>query len=140
VAVVFTLDELWAMHAFIRHEMPQQETWKFPPASVTLNDDVCEAIVFCEDNKERDASLVLTRGDLLCIDYNVRADVKTPGGAPLGKSILMKTFRARNELRNEPLLEADPGCDKTLDQREIDEAVEKSQIKATRRARRPKKE
>lgn len=96
-AITFTLPELWLLHAFIRHEMPQQEQWKMPPADEDLNEQIALAIEACESLGLDSYTLLLTRQQLLVIDYLVRSDFKTPEGAR-GKDILLKTFRARREM------------------------------------------
>ena len=55
-------------------------------------------LVFCEDQKASDAALMLTRGDLLLLDFMVPQDATDAAGTRIGKSILLKTFRARNIL------------------------------------------
>lgn len=96
-AVTFTLPELWLLHAFVRHEMPQQEQWQMPPADEELNEQIALAIEACENVGLDSYTLLLTRQQLLVIDYVIRYDYKTPEGAR-GKDILLKTFRARREL------------------------------------------
>lgn len=95
--VTFTLAELWLLNQFVRHDVSQSDTWKFPPASVSLCVDIAEAIHACEEHKVPEFTLLLSKGDLLVIDYNVRADMKTPEGAQ-GRNILLKVFRAISEL------------------------------------------
>lgn len=115
-AVVFTLDELWLLQGVIRHEQHQQDTWHFPPASLALNDQIAEALVRCEECRLLEAAVRLTRGDCLVIDYCVPQGVKTPGGQPLGKNILMKSFRARIEIE-QGQLPAAPEPEITSEQR-----------------------
>lgn len=105
-SVVFTLDELWLLHACIRHELPGQEQMKFPYYSRDLNDSLAEVILMCEEDGLRDAALVLSQGDCYVIDAVVRSDMKTPAGAPLGKAILTKTFKARRDLAGGPVATA----------------------------------
>jgi hypothetical protein len=95
--VSFTLEELWLLNDLVRHEISEAERWKFPPTSKPLCDEIVFAIVACEDNDLPEYSLLLSDGDLMVIDYNVRRDAKHPDGA-FGKQILLKTFRARTEL------------------------------------------
>ena len=111
-AVNFTLPELWLLHAFVRHEMPQQEQWKLPPADEDLNEQIAMAIESCESLGLSDYTLLLTRHQLLVIDYLVRYDFKTPEGAR-GKDILLKTFRARRELSLGLSISDNPGADTT---------------------------
>lgn len=98
--VVFTLAELWLLNDFVRHELPDAKTWRFPPASEDLNEEIAMAIDTCESHGVQEYTLLLSRGDLLLIDFHVRRDHRTPEGAS-GKTLLLKTFRARKELATE---------------------------------------
>lgn len=95
--VSFSLAELWLLNDLVRHEMQEAERWRFPPVSKELCDEIVFAIVACEDLGLDEYTLLLTDGDLMVIDYNVRRDHKNPDGA-VGKHMLLKTFRARSEL------------------------------------------
>ena len=97
-SAVFSVDELWLLQSVIRHEMAQMEQWKAPPASPSLNDQVAEALLFCHENDLGEAALLLTRRDCLAIDFSVPQGAKSPAGVPIGKSVLLKSFRARTEL------------------------------------------
>jgi hypothetical protein len=96
--VTFTLGELWLLHAVVRHEMQGQDAWRFPPASLPLNEEIACAIDACEGAGMADYTLALTRGDLLVLDYTVPGDAKDANGAAVGRSILRKVFRARRRL------------------------------------------
>lgn len=98
VSVTFTLDELWLLQSQLRHEIPQQDTWHFPPASVTLNDQIADALVACTDNGLSEYTLELSRGDLLAIDFVVPAAAAAPSGIKIGRLLLLKTYRARRTL------------------------------------------
>lgn len=91
-----TLDELWYCHSVCKHEHPNMDNWRFPPASMKLNSELSNAILFCEENKETNYFLSVTLGDLLVLDYQVRADAKTAAGILIGKNILKKVFKVRN--------------------------------------------
>lgn len=104
VFVLFSLDELWLLQSVIRHEIAQREQWKFPPADRDLNDKVAEAIIFCEDHSEKEASLEVTQGDLYAIDYCVQASAKNAAGQLVGKPLLLKSFRARRQMEDELFL------------------------------------
>ena len=97
VPVTFALSELWLLHDFIRHEAPDAKAWRYPPACEELNDEIAFAIECCESHNLDEYTLVLSRGDMLTIDYFIRRDHKTPEGAS-GKKVLLKVFRARKEL------------------------------------------
>jgi len=95
---VFTLDELWLIHAVIRHEAPGQKEMKFPYSNLDLNDLLAETILRCEEQGLKDAALTLTRGDCLAIDATVSVGMKDQYGKPIGKNILLKVFKARDML------------------------------------------
>lgn len=94
----FTLDELWILQGTVRHEQPQPWQGNWPAVSVELNDAIAAAIVFCLDNEQEFATLALSRGDCLLIDYCVSKDIKDANGKMTGKAILLKTFRARQAI------------------------------------------
>ncbi|MGI8925326.1 MAG: hypothetical protein ACR2HN_01605 [Tepidiformaceae bacterium] len=97
-SAIFTVDELWLLQSVVRHEMAQSEQWKQPPVSLALNDQVAESLLLCHDNGLAEAALLLTRGDCLAIDYCVSQGAKSPSGVAVGKSVLLKSFKARREL------------------------------------------
>ncbi|TMB98084.1 MAG: hypothetical protein E6J42_06770 [Chloroflexi bacterium] len=99
-AVTFSLAELWLLHDFVRHEIPEAKSWRFPPASEDLNEEVALAIETCETHGLDEYTLMLSKGDMFVIDYFVRRDHKTPEGGS-GKRVLLKVFRARKELNEE---------------------------------------
>jgi hypothetical protein len=109
--VTFTVAELWLLHDFIRHELPDTRSWRYPPASEELNDEIALALDACEAHGLSEYTLLLSRGDLLTIDFFVRRDHKTPEGAS-GKRLLLKVFQARRELFS-GLVSQDEGQDKT---------------------------
>jgi len=78
--------------------MQGQETWKFPPANLALNGEICDGILMCAITKPPEATLELSVGDLLCIDYCVPQDAKTAGGVAIGRTLLGKIFKARQVL------------------------------------------
>lgn len=98
-SAVFARDELWALQACCRHEAPQQQMWKYPPANLELNEAIAEALLFLEDNGLTEVALTLTWEQCLAIDASVSQATKDANGKPLGRTILMKTFRIRHELR-----------------------------------------
>lgn len=104
---VFTVEELWLMQSVIRHEMPQIDQWKFPPASLDFNDQIAQALVFCDENGVGEAALILSRGDCLTLDYCVPQGAKSAAGVPIGKHILMKSFRSRRTIEDQQFLSAD---------------------------------
>jgi hypothetical protein len=122
-SAVFTIDELWLLQSVIRHEAAQMDSWRFPPASLALNDQIAEVLLRCEEFALGEAALVLTRGDCLAIDHNVPQGAKSPAGIAVGKSVLLKSFRVRRELdEGVPLMApvdaeaAQSGVDERLEQ------------------------
>ncbi len=98
---LFSADELWLLQSVIRHEIPQQETWRHPPASLDLNGKIAEALLFLADAKSiSEVALVLNLGDCLAIDYCAPQSAKSAAGVPLGKQILIKSYRARREIED----------------------------------------
>jgi hypothetical protein len=123
VSVVFTLDELWLIQACVRHEVAQVEQWHFPPASLSLNDAVASAILLCEEELGvREAAVLLGRHDCLVLDYNVPATAKDANGRPIGKAVLLKSFRARQQLEDGFALASDAGQE--MDSRTIRQRLE----------------
>ena len=102
VPVVFSKEMLWLLQRFVRHEngIPWQGKW--PITSLELNDAIAEAILFCEDQQQPEASIVLGRGDCYLIDALVQQDAKSPLGVLMGKEILLRTYRVRATLDGAP--------------------------------------
>ena len=128
---VFSVDELWLLQSVIRHETPQMETWRFPPASLELNDQVADALLRCEEHALTEAALLLTRADCLAIDHTVPQGAKSVAGLPVGRTVLMKSFRARRELEDGP-----PPADIAGDSLSPEMEARLSQWKNRRRRRR----
>lgn len=107
---IFTAEELWLLQSVIRHEVAQGEQWRYPPASLDLNDQVSESLLRCEELGIDEAALILTMADALAIDFCVPQSAKSPSGIPIGKNILMKAFRLRRAIQegNEAVAE-EPG-------------------------------
>ncbi|MBA4181858.1 MAG: hypothetical protein C0506_14805 [Anaerolinea sp.] len=95
---VFTCEELWLLQSAVRHEVSQGEQWKFPPASLELNHQIAEALLLCDEYHLTEAAIVLDLADCLVIDYCVPQTAKSPSGAPIGKNVLLKSFRARRAI------------------------------------------
>ena len=109
------------MRAYVRHEMASVEQWRaFPPVSLELNDDIAAAILFCVENDEGEAALLLSRGDCLVLDYLIPQDAKSPDGKLIGKPLLLKTFAARREIAGGPMATEEG---KDIDKAEIAEAM-----------------
>lgn len=114
--VPFALADLWLIQGFVRHEMAQQDTWKFPPASLSLNSSIAEAILFCVDQNEPEAVIDLSLGDCLVFDYLIPNTLSDVDGKPVGREILLKTFRARRAIEDGTALTADASVDLTYSQ------------------------
>lgn len=97
---VFTQEELWLLQSAIRHEVPQHDQWHTPPAGPELNDQIVESILRCEELSLCEAALVLSWDDCLAIDYCVPQAAKSASGMPIGKSVLIKSYRARKAIRD----------------------------------------
>ena len=97
VACTFSIAELWLLDATCRHEISDQERWKFPPASKELTIEIALAISACVEGKLDEYTLLLSTGDLLVIDYNIRQGHKNMEGAK-GQDILLKVFHALSQL------------------------------------------
>lgn len=95
---IFSLDELWVLQRYVRHECPDREKWKFPPASLELNEQVTDAIRFCAETGTEDAALLLSKGDCLLLDMVVPQDAKTTKGVLAGPSILLRAYGVRHAL------------------------------------------
>jgi hypothetical protein len=95
--VTLSREELWLLHDFVRHEWPDSRGWRFPPASEDLNEEIVLALDACETHGFQEYTLLMSKGDMLVIDFFIRRDHRTPEGAS-GKQLLLKIFRARSEL------------------------------------------
>lgn len=98
--ITFTSAELWLLCSFIkpatRHIGYESEGVTVQPGSTRLSDQLADALVACEDSGLEEYTLDLTRDDLLLISYLIEPSYKTPEGGN-GKTILLKTFRARQK-------------------------------------------
>ncbi len=95
--VSFSIAELWLLDACVRHEIDGQDRWKFPPASKELTIEIALAINACVEGKLNEYTLLLSTGDLLVLDYNIRQGHKNMEGAR-GQDILLKVFHALSQL------------------------------------------
>ena len=133
-SVVFTVEELWLLQSCVRHEAAQMDAWRFPPASLALNDEIADALVRCDDCGLTEAALLLTRADCLAIDHTVPQTAKSAAGVAVGKSTLMKSFRARRDI--DEGLRPPVAVDGEPEQAELDARLE--EWKNRRRRRRSK--
>lgn len=111
VPVIFTLDELWLLQGVVRHESQDQSRWQHPATSLEFNRLIAEAIVNCADDGFSDVALPMTAHFLMLVDYVVPQAAKDTSGLPIGKNILMKSFRAWKAMHDEtPTADADTEC------------------------------
>ncbi len=97
IPIVFTLEELWMLNDFVRHDEERgEEKVKYPNVSTKLNEGIALAIYSCETYGHKDYTLNLDYAEILVIDNHIRRDMKTKGGAN-GQEILMKVYKARSE-------------------------------------------
>ena len=101
--LTINIAELWMLNDVVRHEMPGTDTWKFPPVSRELNEEIALAIHACVTDKLDEYTLLVTEGDLLVLDFCIRRDMKTLEGAK-GEDVLKKVFAVRAELAFQGLL------------------------------------
>ena len=104
--VVFSLDEIWLIRNSCRHEMAQQDRWKFPPTDLDLNDQVAFALDACVASGLSEYTLLLTRHQCLVLDHNIPAEAKDSNGRLLGQPLLLKSFKARRLLTEGEFMEA----------------------------------
>ena len=93
VYIEFSPDELWLLRSVVRHEWPQQDSWKFPPADASMNHEI--ALLIAAGGP---GLLELTEGACKTLDYTVPQDAKDKDGRPIGKDVLRKVCEARRDL------------------------------------------
>lgn len=93
VPFLLSEDDQWLVRSVLRHEMAQQETWKFPPASLDLNHEIAMLIA-----AGGDGTIALTERDARILDYLVPQDAKSKDGVPIGKDLLRRVCQARRDL------------------------------------------
>jgi hypothetical protein len=112
-AIMVSVEELWLMQGCVRHEMAQQEVWKFPPANLSLNEQIGEALLRCQELEITETALQLSRGDTFVLDYLIPQGAKSPNGVALGRPLLLKVYAARKELAGEPPTATEPEMSKS---------------------------
>src|SRR2546427_13038452 len=95
--VTFSRDELWLLHDFVRHELPESRHWRFPPASEELNEEIVVALDASETHELSEYSLLLSKGVVTVIDFFVRREHRTPGGES-GQKLLQTIVRSQREM------------------------------------------
>lgn len=111
VAIMVNQLELDVLQQHVRHEIDgeAQGQWKWPPASLTLNDKIAESMLFQAETGEPEVALQLTRHDCLVIDFQVQVGAEIDAdGNDIGRALLLKTYAARRTLRD-----GDGGADRT---------------------------
>jgi hypothetical protein len=111
VPIMVNQQELDLLQQHVRHEIEgeAQGQWKWPPASLTLNDKIAEAMLFQAETGEPEVALQLTRHDCLIIDFRIQVGAEIDAdGNDIGRALLLKTYAARRTLRD-----GDGGVDRT---------------------------
>jgi hypothetical protein len=103
IPVEFTLDELWCMRAYVRHESGQRWDGRYPNTNLAFNRTIAEALLFCEDTKQDRAFIEISKEDCMVIDSVIPQDAKSANGVAIGKSILLKSMRAWLKLEDKYL-------------------------------------
>lgn len=96
--VTLTRQELWLIHAVLRHEIPQIGAWELPPAGKELAWKIIEGLLFCEENSQKEALLDLTARDCWALDFVVPQDAKDFQGNNLGQDLLIKIWQILRNL------------------------------------------
>lgn len=99
--LVLTQEELWLLQSVIRHEIPQHESWRNPPGSQSLNDEVARALLRCADGGLLEAAVLVSLADTYALDACVPQTAKSPAGSMIGRTLLLKSFRVRVALQGE---------------------------------------
>ena len=100
--VIFTLQELWLLNDFVRHDEEkgdERERARYPTVSTPLNEEIALALNACHEHGLAEYTLTLAYADILLIDHQIRRDYKTMEGAN-GKAILLKVYKARAVMSN----------------------------------------
>lgn len=114
--IILTKDELWLLQSVVRHESLDQSRWQIPTTDLDLNEQVARALVFCEDHGQEEAALHLTNSQLILLDAVVPASAKSVAGVSIGRSVLLKSYRARLGLTAPQTPE---GADRLVDKSEV---------------------
>lgn len=129
-AVLFTHDEIWMLHAFVRHDRAATNRDRYPIVSTSLNEQIVLALVACEDSGMKEYNLFLSEADILLIDWCIRDDMKSPTGAK-GKEILLKLFRVRSEAAYGPLgRHQGPSYEQAINLKTVDALKEEDHAKS----------
>lgn len=97
IPVQFDAHELWLLDLAI----PSDET-NFISEKLggeNLIEQISDGLVFCYNNEEEEATLLLTQNHCKLINISV-SNQATEGGRWLGRSVLLKTYGASKRLRN----------------------------------------
>ena len=93
----FDIDELWLLDLSLPSDEVNFVSEKLGGAD--LIQQVSDGLVFCYDNDEPEATLLLTQDHCKLINVTV-SNQATQGGHWLGRSVLLKTYGASKRLRD----------------------------------------
>lgn len=120
-SIILTKDELWLLQSVVRHESLDQSRWQIPITDLDLNEQVARALVFCEDHGQEEAALYLTYSQLILLDAVVPASAKSINGVSTGRSVLLKSYRAR---LGSTSVEIPEDVDRVVDKAEVKRLLE----------------
>jgi hypothetical protein len=97
IPVQFDTDELWLLDLAIPSDETNYLSEKLGGAD--LIEQVSDGLVFCYNNDEPEATVLLTQNHCKLINVSV-SNQATQGGRWLGRSVLLKTYGASKRLRD----------------------------------------
>lgn len=92
---VLSVQELW----FLQMALPAPINCEDWTAALDLHHQVNDGLIFCHDNREVEATLLLTDDSCDIVNSFIRPTMYDAAGQPVGKNILLKTFRASRAIR-----------------------------------------
>ena len=110
----FTTLELW----FIEQALPPRVFEGVPDELNDLANQVGDGLAFCYDNHEEEVTVLLTEESCRLIQALINVRMYAADETPVGKNILLKSFRASRAIRNGefPLASSDGLLDLTKEQ------------------------
>ena len=100
VPMPFEVQELW----FIHQALPHEETSYIPdhvaPVLTNLHQQVGDGLAFCYETEEDEATLLLDDASCGLIQSMITPMMFDSLGTPVGRNILLKSFRASHAIRN----------------------------------------